>query len=467
VWLCPICAGELPPAAWRCPRCSVPVSPGIEQVVAAWEPDPADGWSPAPPMAPPAPGAGPGPESAPGPASRPLPGPAGASRPAERRAPVRRDWPGALRSAGLAALAGYILAAALAVLLVPTGSPTLLLWVSAPAALVAVALGGSWQASMPVPDGEVAGSGFGYQAHAFPLLLTGLLGLVLARTVHARFETGRCNDTLRERLLQASRVAATLAGCGLVAGLLSRYPVEGGMVTHAGYLAAPAGGLLLGLVVAGLVAVGYDLSQLPPGLRALWLGLRAPTRILRQVLLVTSVAGLLCTLVALETTSTDSLAFSGEDRRVLSGLAIATAPNLGWWLLLSCLGVPVRADLLAGQPGTEIGPLLDRSGWWLPGLLLAAALLVTAAVRLLSGAAGEAAARRRLLLWVGLVAATAVGFGLFGVLRLVGGVGLLPLEYEVGASSLLAVVAPPLWAALAGLAGYWLRRRRRAGTRPP
>jgi hypothetical protein len=443
----------------------VPVSPGIEQVTIAWEPDPAEGWSPAPPMAPPAPGTqlAPGPTPGIGP-----PGPTGVSSPAVRRVAARRDWPGALRCAGLAALAGYVLAAGLAVLLVPTGSPTLLLWVSAPAALIAVALGGSWQASVPGLDGGVPGSGFGYQVHAFPLLLTVLLGLVLARTVHGRFETGRCNDTLRDRLRQVLRVAAGLAGCGMVAGLLSRSSAEGGMVTHAGYLAAPAGGLLLGLVVAGLVAVGYDVSQLPPGLRALWLGLREPARTVRQVLLVASVAALLCTLVALETTPADTLAVSGEGRRVLSGLAIASAPNLGWWLLASCLGVPVRADLLSGQPGTEIGPLLDRSGWWLPGLLCAAALLVTAAVRLLSGAADEAAARQRLMLWIGLVAGAAVTFVLFGVLRLVGGVGLLPLEYEVGASSLMAVVVPPLWAAVAGLVGYGLLRgRRRAGTRPP
>src|SRR5262249_3605972 len=203
--------------------------------------------------------------------------------------------------------------------------------------------------------------------------------------------------------------------------------------------AAPAGGLLVGLLVAALVAVGYDPSQLPPGLRALWVGLREPARVTRQLLLVATAAGLLCVLVALEATPPDDLAVTGEDPRLLSGLAIAAAPNLGWWFLASCLGVPVRVDLLSGQRGTGVGALFDHSGWWLPGLVPAGALLLLTAVRLLSGAADLPAAGRRLALWTGLLAAVGVGFALVGVLRLTRGVGLFSVENQIGSSSPLAV----------------------------
>src|SRR5262249_28576566 len=170
--------------------------------------------------------------------------------------------------------------------------------------------------------------------------------------------------------------------------------------------------------------------------------------------------GLLCVLIALEATPPDDLAVTGEDRRLLSGLAIASAPNLGWWLLASCLGVPVRAGLLSRQPGTGVGALPRPSGWAAPGLVPAGALLLVAAVRLLSGATGRAV-WRRLALWTGLLAVVGVAFALVGVLRLAGGVGLFPVEHQIGSFSLLAVLLPPVWAALAGLAGYGLTRARR------
>jgi hypothetical protein len=363
-----------------------------------------------------------------------------------------------MRAAGLAALAAYVLAAGLAVLLTPPDSPGLVLWISAPSALLAVALGGHWQATFPQLGGDLAGSTFDYQVHAFPLLLTGLLVLVLARSVHSRFETGRANDTLRDRMAQALRVAAALAGLGLVAGMLSRYLLPGGVVTHAGYWAAPVGGLLIGFAVAAVVAAGYDVTQLPAGLRTLWTGLREPARVLRQLLLALTALGALGVLFALEAAPAGDLVVSGEDRRALSGLAIAAAPNLGWWFLATCLGVPVRVDLLSGQRGTGVGSLLGNSAWWLPGIALALAILVTAGVRLLAGAPDPAAARHRLGMWVALVALTGLGFAVFGVLRVAGGVGLFPVEYQIGSTSPLTLLLPPVWAALSGLAAYGIAR---------
>src|SRR5262249_54634891 len=151
-----ICAGEVPPVALRCPRCGTPVAPGIEQVPASWEPGQAEDWSPPPRMAPPPAGTLPGPV------------PAAGRAPADQ-GPVRRDWPGALRCAGLAILAAYVPAAGLAALLVPAGSPPPVRWLLAPAALIAVALGGQWQATVPDLEGAGPGGAFGYQVHAFPL----------------------------------------------------------------------------------------------------------------------------------------------------------------------------------------------------------------------------------------------------------------------------------------------------------
>ncbi len=480
--LCSICAGEIPPGANRCPRCGAPMAPGPERPEPAarwdatgrpegdawqpsrpesegwqpgqpesegWQPGRPEGWTPPPPMAPPPPGA----------AAVRYPAPVAASAPAGQRPPARQDWPGALRAAGLAVLAAYVLAAGLAVLLAPTGSPGTVLWVAAPSALVAVALGGYWQATVPALDEGVGGNTFGYQIHAFPLLLTGLLVLVLARAVRSRFETGRANDTLPDRLWQALRVAAALGGFGLVAGLLSRYAVAEGLVTHAGYVTAPVGGLLAGLAVAGVVATGYDVTQLPASLRRLWTALREPARMLRHLLLLATLLGTFGVLLALETAPANDLVVSGEDRRLLSGLAIASAPNLGWWLLATCLGVPVRVDLLSDERGTGVGSLLGGSAWWIPGIALAVTLLTAAAVRLLSGVPDPATARRRLILWTGLVALAALGFALFGVMRLAGGVGLFPVEYQVGSTSPLAVLLPPVWAALTGLAAYGITRR--------
>jgi hypothetical protein len=472
--LCPICAGDIPPVAHRCPRCGTPVV-GWADVDPAARPgtDTAGpvgtgpvgtgtvgggpvgggpvvaGWSPTPVTAPPPPEAG---EVI---AAYPVP----AATDTEQQPTVRSDWPGALRVAFLAMLGAYVLAAGLAVLLAPGDSPPLALWVSAPAALLGVALGGHWQATIPELDQGLPGSTFGYQVHAFPLLLSGLLIAVLARAVRSRFETGRANDTLRDRVVQALRVSVALGGFGLLTGSLSRYAVGGsGMVAHSGYIAAPMGGLLIGLLVGLAVAVSYDVTQLPAGLRSTWTALREPARVAWLFLLVTTAAGTLAALIALDATPASDLVVSPDDRRVLSGLAIASAPNVGWWFLAACLGVPVRVDLLSGERGSGISAAVGGSPWWILGVLSAVALLLAAAVRLLAGVTDGAEARRRLGLWIALVTAIGLGFVLVGTLRVTGGVGLFPVEYTVGSASPLAVLLPPVWAAVTGLGGYAITR---------
>jgi hypothetical protein len=452
--LCSLCAGELPAGSHHCPRCGAPVSPdeGLANAEVGVPAGEEASWAPPPPTAP----------SSAGVASAYPYQVAGVPPP---RRVVRWDWPGALKAAALAMLGGYVLAAGIATLLSPTGSTAPVLWVAVPAALLAVALGGQWQASI-TEAGEPAGSSFGYQVHAFPLLLTALIAVVLARSVRSRFETGRANDTLRDRLSQALLVGAAMAGAGLIAAAVSRLSLGGGLVTHAGYISAPAGGLLIGLAVGLVTAIGYDLSQLPPRFREFWVGLREPLRAARLALLVVTVAGTLGVLVALEAAPSDQLVVSDEDRRVLSGLAIATAPNLGWWFLVACLGAPVRADLLSGERGDGFGALFGHPAWWVPAAALASVLLAAIAVRLVSGAPDMAQARRRLVVWAVLAAIAAPAFLLLGTIRVLGGVGLFPVEYMIGSTSVLAVILPPLWVALAGAAGYATCRALRSVPRP-
>jgi hypothetical protein len=456
--LCSLCAAEIPPGARRCPGCGAPVAPWITPVEVsevAEQQAAAEGWSPAPRMAPPAPGSG----------IAPHPGTARRGSVAAPGPPVRRDWPGAVRAAALAALATYVVAAGLAPLLAPPASPDAVLWVTAPSALLAVAMGGHWQASAPGAADGFGAAAFGYQVHAFPLTLTALLVVVLAQAVRTRLETGRANDTLRDRMLQAVRVGVALAGIGLLAGLLSRHQV-GDLATHAGYLAAPVGGLLLGAGTSAVVAAGYDVSQLPPGARRLWTLLREPARVLRSVLLVTSICGVLGALLALEAAPADDLVVSGDYRRALSGIVIAAGPNVGWWFLAACLGVPVRVDLLSGRHGAGGVLQLGDSGWWLPGVALALSLLVAAGFRLTPGVTGVAA-RHRWWTWTGLVALTAAGFALLGSLRVFGGVGSFPVEYRVGSTSPLAALLPPVWAALCALAAYGIGRLLPRPATPP
>jgi hypothetical protein len=445
--LCSLCAGELTPGSGQCPRCGAPVSPEAVSSDPDLPGDVAAGWAPTPRTERSTARVAPG---------YPLPF-------AEPPRPVvHQDWPGAVKVAAMAMLGGYVLAAGLGTLLAPTGGTGPLLWISVPAALLAVALGGRWQASV-VESGDTS---FGYQVHAFPLLLTGLLILVLARAIRSRFETGRANDTLRDRLLQAVRIGVAFGLFGLVATLLSRVSATGGLLTRAGYASPPIGGLVIGLGVATLMAVGYDLSQLPPPVRELWLLLREPARAARLALLVVSVAGTLGVLVALEAAPSDQLVVSDDDRRVLSGLAIAAAPNIGWWFLVACLGAPVRADLLSGEHGDGFGVLFGHPAWWVPAAALASVLLAAIAVRLVWGAPDAAQARRRLIAWTVLVAVAAPLFLLLGTVRVTGGVGLLPVEYMIGSASILAVVLPPLWVALASSAGYAASRALRAAPRP-
>jgi hypothetical protein len=448
--LCSLCAGELTPGGVNCPRCGAPVAPEPfdSDVMPA---DLADGWLPAPQTA--RSGAVVAPQGHP-------------YAPAEPPRPlVRRDWPGAARTAALAMLGAYILAAGIGTLLSPTGGSGLMLWVAVPAALLAVGLGGHWQADI-AELGAPDGGALSYQVHAFPLLLTGTIAVVLARAMRSRFETGRANDTLRDRLYQAGRVALALAGCGLIATLLSRLSATGGLVTHAGYLSPPVGGLVIGLVVGVFTAVGYDLSQLPARVREFWVRLREPVRAARLAMVIVTVAGTLGVLIALEAAPSDQVVVSDDDRRVLSGLAIAAAPNLGWWFLVACLGAPVRADLLSGERGEGFGALFGHPAWWVPAAVLASVLLAVIAVRLVSGAADPAAARRRLVSWTVLTAVAAPAFLLLGTVRITSEVGLFPVEYMIGSTSPLAAVLAPLWVALASLAGYAAHHALRPANRP-
>lgn len=453
--LCSLCAGELPEGGNRCPRCGAPVSPDDTPVgadVGSGAPTGDDGWAPTPLTIPSTAGIGPA-----------YPYPGGFADPP--RPVVRRDWPGALKVAALAMLGGYVLAAGIGTLLAPSGSTGAVLWVEVPAALLAVALGGHWQATVTeVSDRSI--TTFGYQVHAFPLLLTGLIAVVLARGVRSRFETGRANDTLRDRLSQALFVGAAMAVMGLLAALLSRVSPGGGLVTRAGYVSPPLGGLLIGLGVGLATAIGYDLSQLPPRVRDLWLGFREPLRAARLALVVVTLVGTLGVLLALEAAPSDELVVSDEDRRVLSGLAIASAPNLGWWFLVACLGAPVRADLLSGERGDGFGALFGHPAWWVPAAALASVLLAAIAVRLVSSAGDMAQARQRLVVWAGLAAVAAPAFLLLGTIRVLGGVGLFPVEYMIGSTSILAILLPPLWVALAGAAGYVTCRALRSTPRP-
>lgn len=387
------------------------------------------------------------------------------------RAPTRvavdrgtRDWAGAARSVLVAGLATYVLAAAVAVLLVPAGSEPAVSWVGTPSALLAVALGGRWQMLVPDPDGGIGPHSLSYEVRAFPLLLTGALALVLARAVHGRFATGRANDTVRQRLGQACRVAAVLAAFGLVAALLSRHTTGDGTLISAGYLAAPIGGLVLGGIVAGAVAVSYDTSQLAPVVRMWWERLAEPARAVRTVVLVAGAVGTFGILLALEAAPADGDPVTiGQDRRLLSGLAISAAPNLGWWLLGAFLGMPVRADLVSGGRAAGLGSVLSRSPLWWPATVLAACLLLVAGVRLVRGAENAAAARRRIAMWCGMFFLLGLVFAVAGGLHLRGDQGLWPLEYEVGGTWPAAVLLPPLWAGLAGAAALGLvhaRRRR-------
>jgi hypothetical protein len=448
--LCSLCAGELIAGSHQCPRCGAPVSPAeAAESRSADGGGTAEGWAPTPRTERSAAGVAPGMPFVPVQAPRPA---------------IRRDWPGAVRAAALAMLGGYVLAAGLGTLLAPTGGSGPVLWITVPAALLAVALGGRWEADI-VEVGDPGGT-FGYHVHAFPLLITGLLVAVLARAMHARFETGRANDTLRDRLLQAGRLGVAFCAFGLTAALLSRVDGTRGLITHSGYISPAVGGLLIGLAVGVFTAVGYDLSQLPPGARQLWLELREPLRAARFVLLVVTVVGTLGVLIALQTSSPDQLVLSDEDRRMLSGLAIATAPNLGWWFLVACLGAPVRVDVLSGELGDGFGALFGHPAWWVPSAALASVLLAAIAVRLVTGAATPAQARRRLVSWTVLAAVAAPAVALAGTIRVAGGVGLLPVEYLIGSTSPLAVVLPPLWVALASAAGYAASRALRSSPRP-
>jgi hypothetical protein len=429
--LCSLCAQELDPAADRCPGCDAPVgSVGPPALAPPGEPD-----------------------GHPVPAGPPLAGPASAD-PAHTA-----DWAGAVRAALLAALAAYALGGALATLVIPTNGGPLRLWVTAPCALVATALGGSWQVSGPALDAGLGGQAFGYQVRAFPLLLTGALGLALARAVRSRLETGRANDTLRQRGLQAVRVGVAVAGVGLVASLLSRDAGGTGAGSHAGYVATPVGGFVLATLVAGAVAVGYDPSQLPPRVRAGWAQLQAPLRASRSVLVLASVLGTLVLLVGLQTApASGDPVTTGDGRRLLSGLAVAAAPNLGWWLLGGCLGMPVRLDLLTGDRADQMASVLVRSGWWWAAAPVAAGLLLSVGVRLVAGAPDPAAARRRVVLWCGVFAVLGVLLAVFGELRAGGRGEPWPVEYQLGGTGPRTVLLPPVWAALAGAASFGIAR---------
>lgn len=448
--LCSLCAGELTPRGVHCPRCGAPVSPeGFDAGAAAAET--VDGWLPTPQTARSAAVIAPPDYSY---ATAPPPRPS-----------VRRDWPGAARAAGLAMLGGYIVAAGIGTLLSPTGSSGPVLWVAVPAALLAVALGGHWQAN--IADLDASGGGaLGYQGHAFPLLLTGTVAVVLARAMRSRYETGRANDTLRDRLSQAVRVALALAGCGLAATLLSRVGATGGLITHAGYLSPPVGGLVIGLVAGVFAAISYDLSQLPPRVREFWLRLREPVRAARVAMTVVTVVATVGVLIALEAAPPDQLVVGDEGRRVLSGLVIAAAPNLGWWFLVACLGAPVRSDLLSGERGDGFGALFGQPAWWVPAAVLASVLLAAIAVRLVATAADPAAARHRLVSWTALSMVAAIAFLLLGTVDVSRGVGPFPVEYMIGSTSALAAILPPLWVGLASLAGYAANRALHPATRP-
>jgi hypothetical protein len=446
--LCSLCAGELPVGSHACPRCGAPVSPDELQLAADPDVPGADeGWAPPPVTS----------RSTAGIAA----GYVGATLAAPAPVAGRWDWRGALKVVGLAMLATYVLAAGIGTLLAPPNSPAAVLWIQVPAALLAVALGGHWSAS----TSEGGGAVFGYQVQAFPLLLTGMLVVVLARSIRSRFETGRANDTLRDRLYQSGLIGIALAGAGLLAALLSRLTM-GATVTRASYIASPLGGLLIGLAVGLVTALGYDLSQLPPRARELWVLVREPARAARLALVIVTVAGTLGVLMALEAASPDQLVVSDEDRRVLSGLAVATAPNLGWWFLVACLGAPVRADLLSGERGDGFGVLFGHPAWWVPAAVVASVLLASIAVRLVSGAPDMAQARQRLATWVVLSLVAAPAFLLAGGIRVMGGVGLFPVEYMIGSTSALAVLLPPLWVVLASVAGYATCRALRSVPRP-
>lgn len=344
-------------------------------------------------------------------------------------------------------------------LLTPPSSSPALLWITAPAALLAVALGGRWQAAGPDLSAGPGEQPFGFEVRAFPLLLTVALAVVLARAVRNRLQTGRANDTLRQRGLQALRVGVALAGIGLLAGLLSRHLSDSGLGSHAGYVATPVGGFVLGTLVAGTAAVGYNPSQLPPRIRTAWAELRVPLRAARSVLVWGSVVGTLVLLVTLQnTTASSGLVTAGDDRRLLSGLAVAVAPNLGWWLLGGCLGMPVRLDLLTGDQGDDLARVLVRSGWCWVTVLVALGLLLNIGVRLVVGAPNPPAARRRVLLWGGVFAALSVLFALVGEVRLYGQGQPWLVEYQLGGTGPLSVLLPPMWAALAGAASLGIAR---------